>query len=144
MSARTRAGHAVAALVTFEPLGVDPPGALVGVGAVEQDDALGIGAVRQQPQQIALGAARLGEDDGLLLGAQGLGLGEGDAEGLEQGLALGVVIDRGREPGEGVEVGDLSLQRGTLGLAQGLGRVVLAPLLGRLVQRLVILVQCVF
>lgn len=79
-----------------------------------------MGTIRQQAQQIALGAAGLGEDDGLLRRTQRLGLGEGDTECLEQGLALRVVVEGGGESGEGVQVGDLTLQGGPVGFAQRL------------------------
>ncbi len=79
-----------------------------------------MGTIRQQAQQIALGAARLGEDDGLLRCIQSLGLGEGDPECLEQGTALRVVVEGGGESGEGVQVGDLTLQGGPVGFAQRL------------------------
>jgi hypothetical protein len=59
------------------------PGTFVGVRAVEQDDALTKRAIRQQAQQITLGAARFGEDYGLFRAAMLLGLGKGDVQRLQ-------------------------------------------------------------
>ncbi len=141
-----RAGtrHPVAALVAFQPLAVDALRAFVGVRAVEQDDALGEWAVGQHAQQIALGPPGLGEDDGLLRGPDFLCLGEGDVQRLEQGLALGVVLDGSRQMGEGIEVGDFPFDGLAVGVGQHLRCGVLRPFLRSFVQSLVVLIQFIF
>lgn len=95
-----RAADSIAALVPGDPGRVDLARALVRIAAVEEDDAVLPRAVREHPQQIALRTPGLGEDDGLLRRAERTRLREGDIERREQRTALGVVIDRGRQPRE--------------------------------------------
>ena len=90
--------------------------AVVSIRAVEQDDAVLELAVGEHPQQVALRFARLGEDDRLLGCTQYAGLGEGDGECLDEGLALGVVADGTGEMGEAVEIGDLRFDSGAVGI----------------------------
>ena len=98
-----------------EPCGVDLLRPLVRVGAVEQHNAFGVGAVGQNAQQIRLRAARFGENDRLLRRAELLRLGEGDAERLQQGLTLAVLVNGSgklRKPGQ---IGDLGFDRLAVG-----------------------------
>jgi hypothetical protein len=139
-----RTGDPVAALMAFQPLVVDQFGAVVGVRAVEQDDALSKRAVRQHAKQVALGAARFGEDDGLLLGADFLGLGEGDGQRLQQRLALGIVLNGGCQLGEGVEVGDFLLKCPAVVFGKEFNGFVVGPFLGGFVEGFVVLIQLVF
>ena len=124
------------------PPGINGLRGIVGIGAVEEHDALGPRAVPQQAEQVALGLAGLGEDDGLFRRAEFAGLGKGDVERLEQGLALGIVIQREREAGELVQIGDLRADGGAVGGGQRFGRIV-APFLGGFVERFVVLIQLV-
>ena len=105
----------------------------------DRHDALGKRAVHQQAQQIALGAARFGEDDGLPRRADFLRLGKGDLQSLEQCLALGIVLYGGGQPGEAIEVGDFLFKRVTVGFGENFSRFVLGPFLGGFVQGLSLL-----
>jgi hypothetical protein len=85
------AGDAVGTGVFLQPSGVNELGLVVGVGAVEKDDAVGKRAVGEHAEQVTLCLAGLGKDNDLLRAAQLAGLREGDAECLEERFALGVV-----------------------------------------------------
>jgi hypothetical protein len=91
-----------------------------------------------------LGAARFGEDDGLLIGADFLGLGEGDGQRLEQCLALGVVLNGRCQLGEGVEVGDFLLKCPAVVFGKEFNGFVVGPFLGCFVEGFVVLIQFVF
>ncbi len=67
---RAGAGHPVRTLVPPLPLGIDFPRSLVAVGAIEQHNILGVTMLRQQIDQIVLGAPGLGENHRLLRPAQ--------------------------------------------------------------------------
>ena len=97
-----------------KPRGVDFPGSVVGIGTVEKNDALRERAVTQQPKEIVLGAPGFGEDDRLLRAAELGGLAERNIERLQQRLALCVVVNRGREAREPVQIGDLPLDGGAV------------------------------
>ena len=74
-----------------------------------------------------------------------VGLGEGDVQRLEQRLALGVVRDRGGEVARTLRGRRSPRSRAARSASDsGCGRLVVGPLLGGLVQRLVVLVELVF
>ena len=64
------------------PPGVNGFGSVVGISAIEEDDALSIWAIGKEPEEVALGFAGFREDDGLLRRAQFRGFGEGDFQGF--------------------------------------------------------------
>jgi len=130
--------------VLLQPRRVDRFGPFVRVGAVEEDETVLPGAVRQHALEIALRLARLGEDDRLLRRAQFLRLRERDVQRRQQRLALGVVLDRGGEPRELFEIRDLGFDRSAVVGRERRGRLVFVPLLRGLGQRLVVLAQRVF
>ena len=127
--------------MALKPLVVNLLGTLIGIGAIEQGNTLGKGAVCQKAQQVGLGAARFGEDDRLLFRAYFPGLGKGDVQRLKQGLALGIVFDGDSQRGERIEIGNLLFKGGAVCLGEWLGRFAVAPFLGGFIQGLVILVQ---
>ncbi len=90
-----RAGDVVAALVALQPVLVDRLRTWVVIGAVEQHDAITVGRVGQQTEEVCLRAPRLGEDDGLPRRAQAIQFGEGAIERGEQRRTLGVISDVG-------------------------------------------------
>ena len=104
--------------MAFKPLAMNPLGEVVGVGTVEQHDTFGKGAVCQQTQQVTLGAARFSENDGLLFRANFLRLGKSNAQGLEQGLALGIMLDGDSQRGEGIKIRNLLLHGGAVRLGE--------------------------
>ena len=133
--------------VALEPLGVDRLRAVVGVRAVEQHDAVLRTGCRPARAAGSSASPRLGEDDGLLRARRApSALSNATSQRLQQRLALGVVR-RWTWPGRAncVEVGDLASRcaaRSAVG--QRLGRLVVLPFLGGLVERLVVLVELVF
>ena len=64
--------------------------------------------------EIALSFARLGEDDGFLRGTKFAGLGEGDGQRLDEGLAFRVVAYGNGEIGEAIEIGNLRFDGGAV------------------------------
>ena len=137
------AGDAVGADVTIHPAGVNGLGAVVGVGAVEKNDAGTPRTIGEHAEQIALRAARFGEDNGLLRGGRRHAghAGETDRQGLEQGFALGIGCDGRGERGEGFEVGDFLRDGGAVGVGKRRGVRIVAPLLSGLGEGFVILIQ---
>ena len=137
------AGDAVGAGVTIQPPGVNGLGAVVGVGAVEKDDAGTPRTIGEDAEQVALRAAGFGEDNGLLWGGRRHAghAGKTDRQGLEQGFALGVGRDGRSERGEGFEVGDFAGNRRAIGVGKRGGVGIIAPLLGGLGEGFVILIQ---
>lgn len=93
------------------------------------------------PKQVALCAAGLGEDDGLLRRAEFGGLGEGDLQRLGERLALGVVLDGGGEACEFVEVGCFRFDGGPIFARKRFDGVAFGPFFGRFIERLVVSVQ---
>ncbi len=75
-----RAADAILAAMTREPLVVRPLRVRIGIRAVEQHDPAAVPVLGQQPQQVRLGAPRLGEDQRLGLRTKLLGFGEAGAE----------------------------------------------------------------
>ncbi len=127
--------------MAFQPLAVDALGAVVGVRAIEQDDAVRKWAITQQAQQVALGAPGFGKDDGLFGAAEFTGFGKGNVQGLEQCFALGVVIDTGRKLREAVQVSDFAGDGFAIFRGEGCTGFVLGPLLSRFVECFVVLAQ---
>ena len=71
-------------------------------------------------------------------------LAKATAQRLQQGLALGVLVDGGRKLRKRVQIGDLGFDRGAVGGRQRFELVILRPFLRGLVERLVVLVQLLF
>ena len=98
----------VGALKAFDPVLVCGLRAGVAVGAIEQDDAVAVGRIGQQAQEVILRAPGFGEDDGLLGRTQSIQFSEGLVQGREQRLAFGVVADAGGQHLEVAQLVDLA------------------------------------
>jgi len=112
------AGDSVRTIVALQPASVDFLRAIVGVGAVEQDDTGGPGTLGEYAEQVALGAPRLGENDGFLRRGRRhpRHAGKANFKGLEQRFALGIGSNRRGERCEGFEICDFLPNGGPVAL----------------------------
>src|SRR5690606_25411932 len=61
--------------------------------AIQQDHLASVSILDQQIEKVALGATAFGEHDGLAGGTEAFRLAEGFTKSMDQGIALGVVVD---------------------------------------------------
>ena len=121
---RAGSGHAAGVAIRGGPALEDLFGIRIVVGAVEEDDLAGVAVGFEELLEKGLGAARLGEDDGLARrGWVHRGhLPEADVERLEERAGLGVHADAAGPADVVVEFGDFFFELGGIDwLRSGLG-----------------------
>jgi len=115
---RFGARDAVCAGVLLEPGRVNGFRAVVGVRAIEKDDAVFELTIGKDAEQVILGFPGLGEDYCFLRRAKFGSFSEGNFEGFEEGLAFGVLRDGDGEFGKGIEVGDFGLDGASVSVGE--------------------------
>src|SRR6185369_14276259 len=116
-------------LMPLEPLQINLPGLFVTVGTVKEDYLslmLGFG---KDSDQIVLGPAGFGKDDGLLAGPQAFRLGKTSLERLNQRLPFGVFRYGYRKVSERLKIDNLKSDSLYIVFSQSLFKRVFLPLI---------------
>ncbi len=129
---RPRSGSRRVVRVPVAPIVVDGSRVRIVVRAAHGHDLAGIARLGEQPDEILLGAARLGEDNCLAGRAK---LGRESQRGLkraDQRIALGVVLDTLGQCGVASQLAQLFTQQGQIDIGRG-GRFIV-PLILKFVE----------